>query len=88
MTEAVIMLERSTDEGKNADTIQFQTMRKLRSMFNNEWQVSARGQSPMVMAKEKNKLTVSESRTHCKFFERFVRGAHKRMGDIVKPDWR
>jgi hypothetical protein len=86
MTEAVIMLERSTDKGKNADTIQFQTMRKLRSMFNNVWQASARGQSPMVMAKEKNKLSVLESKTHCEFFERFVRGAHKRMGDIVKPD--
>lgn len=86
MAEAVILLERSTDKGKNAGTIQFQTMRKMRSMFNNIWHASARGQSPMVMAKEKNKLTVMESRTHCEFFERFIRGSHKRMGDIVKPD--
>ena len=31
-------------------------------------------------------MTVSTGKTNGEFFERFIRGAHKRMGDVVKPD--
>ena len=86
MTEAILLLERSTDPGKHADTIQFGTMRKMRSMFSNIHNASSRGQEGMVMAKDSKKMTVTKCKTHGEFFERFVRGAHKRMGDIVKPD--
>ena len=86
MTESVIILERSTDKGRHAETIQFQTMRKTRTMFANIYQASAKGQSDMVLAKDKNKLSLSRCVTHGEFFERFIRGAHKRMGDIVKPN--
>jgi len=40
----------------------------------------------MVMAKETSKLTVTKCRTYGEFFERFVRGLHKCMGEIVRPD--
>lgn len=86
MMEAVIILERSTDKGRHAGSIQFQTMRKTRTMFANIYQASAKGQSEMVLVKDKNKFTLSKGITHCEFFERFMQGAHKRMGDIVKPD--
>lgn len=86
MVEAILLLERLTDPGKHAEVIQFSTMRKMRSMFSNIYHASARGQAEMVMAKDTKKMSVTKCKTHGEFFERFVRGAHRRMGDIVKPD--
>ena len=86
MVEAILILERSTDAGKYADMIQFGTMRKMRSMFSNIYHASAKGQTSMVLAKDTKKMSVSACKTHGEFFERFIRGAHKRMGDIVRPD--
>jgi hypothetical protein len=40
----------------------------------------------MVMAKDMRKLVVTKCPTYGEFFERFVRGLHKRMGEIVSPD--
>jgi hypothetical protein len=40
----------------------------------------------MVMAKETRKLTVTKCPTYGKFFKRFMRGMHKRMGEIDRPD--
>ena len=39
-----------------------------------------------MLAKETRKMAVTECVTFGEFFERFVRGVHRRMGDIVKPD--
>jgi hypothetical protein len=44
------------------------------------------GQQAMVMAKDTRKLVVTKCPTYGEFFERFVKGMHKRMGEIVKPD--
>jgi hypothetical protein len=72
MAEAVVLLEWSTDPGKYADNIQFQTMRKARTMFGNIFVALAKGQSAMVLAKDKVKLRVTKGVTHSEFFERFV----------------
>ena len=37
MKSAVVLLRKSLDKGKNADTVQFSTARKLRSAFSNAW---------------------------------------------------
>lgn len=87
MSAACVMLTRSLDTGKYAPTIQFSTLRKMRGVFTNVFHVSAQGYtSSSVMAKDTRKLMVTESPTYGMFFEAFVRGCHKRMGDIVKPD--
>lgn len=86
VTEAILLLERSTDPGKHVYAIQFGTMHKMRSMFSNIYNASSKGNGGMVMAKDAKKMTVTKCKTHGEFFERFVRGAQKRMGDIVKPD--
>jgi hypothetical protein len=44
------------------------------------------GQQAMVMAKDTRKLVVTKCPTYGEFFERFVKGMHKRIGEIVKPD--
>ena len=38
------------------------------------------------MAKDALKLMVTKCPTHGDWFDRFMLGVHKRMGDIVRPD--
>jgi len=75
MKVAVCMLVRSLDPGKNEPTIQFGTMRRLRSAYSNSWNASARGMQGMPCP------------TDGYWFKRFMLGAHKRMGDEVKTDY-
>jgi len=83
---AIVMLQQSLKTGKYASTIQFGTVRKFSSCFSNIYQASMEGQQAMVMAKDTRKLVVTKCPTYGEFFERFVKGMHKRMGEIVKPD--
>ena len=75
MKLAICMLVRSLDPGKNEDTIQFSTMRKLRSAYANAWNASERG------------LAGEPCPSDNYWFKRFMLGAHKRMGDDVRPDF-
>jgi len=74
MKLATCMLIRSLDPGKTEETIQFSTMRKLRSAYSNTWNASLMGMS--------GEPCPSDSY----WFKRFILGAHKRMGDDVRPD--
>lgn len=86
MGAAVVMLQQSLQPGKNDKTIQFATVRKFWSAFSNAYHASAEGQQAMVMAKDARKLTVTKCPTYGEFVERFMRGMHKRMGEISRPD--
>jgi hypothetical protein len=68
--------------GKYDKTIQFGTIRKFRSAFGNVYH----GQQAMVMAKDTRKIMVTKYPAYGEFFEHFVRGLHKLMSEIVKPD--
>ena len=72
---AMSMLVRSLDPGRNEATVQFATMRRLRSAFSNAWHASARG------------LAGQPCPTDSHWFRRFMLGAHKRMGDEIKTDF-
>jgi hypothetical protein len=39
-----------------------------------------------VMAKDTRKMAVTSCPTYGEFFERFMKGMHKRMGEIIRPD--
>lgn len=87
MGAAIVMLQRTLDPGKyNRDHVQFDTARKLRSAVSNLYHASVRGQEAVVMAKGTQKLLVTRCPTYGDWFERFVKGMHKRMGDDVRPD--
>jgi hypothetical protein len=86
MAAAIVMLQQSLKPGKYTRTVQFGTVRKFRSCFSNIYQASVDGQQASVMAKDTRKLMVTKCPTYGEFFERFVKGMHKRMGEIVKPD--
>jgi hypothetical protein len=83
---AVVMLEVSLNPGKNDDTVQYGTVRKFRSAFSNVFRASKEGQQGSVMMKDTVKMSISTCPTDGLFFEKFTKGCHKRMGDIVKPD--
>lgn len=87
MAAAIVMLELSRNKGKNAEKVQFNTIRKFRAAFSNAYQASASaGTEGMVMAKEQRKMEVTKCPSHGNWFERFNKGCHKRMGDVVIPD--
>jgi hypothetical protein len=83
---AVIIVQRSLDKGRYSDNVQYKTVRKFRAAASNIYHSSADGQGAMVMAKDRRKLQVTKCPTYSDFFERFNRGLHKQMGDIVCPD--
>jgi len=86
MAPAIVMLQLSLQPGRNDKTVQFATVRKFRSAYSNVYHASARGQGAMVMAKDIRKLTVTQCPTYGEWFERFMRGMHKRMGEIARAD--
>ncbi len=84
MGAAVVMLQQSLQPGRNAQHVQFGTVRKFRSAFSNVCQVSAEGQQAMLMAKKTKKLRATKCPTYGENLEQFVKGLHKCMGDVVK----
>jgi hypothetical protein len=83
---AGIIVQRSLDKGRYSDNVQYETVQKFQVAASNIYHSSVDGQGAMVMAKDTRKLQVTKCPTYSNFFERFNRGLHKRMGDIVGPD--
>jgi hypothetical protein len=88
MALAVSILLWSLDPGKMEDTIQFSTVRYLRSVYSNIYLASAELQTGMaVMAQGTSKTYVTDCPSYSYWFERFMRGVHKRMGEEVRSDY-
>lgn len=83
---ALVILQMSLQPGKYDQNVQFGTVRKFRSAFSNAYHASVEGLGATVLAKDTRKLVVTKCPTYGEFFERFMRGLHKRMGEIVRPD--
>ena len=81
----VCMLRRSLEKGRYKDTLQYETMRKLRSVYSNIWHASREMLTTNVMARDLKKTFVTSCPTYGLLFERFMVGMHKRMGDEVPP---
>jgi hypothetical protein len=85
---AVCILIRTLDPGKTEDLIQFSTARNLRSVYSNIYHASAHHQSGLtVMAQGTTRIGVTNCPSYSYWFERFMRGAHKRMGEEVRSDY-
>ena len=83
---AIVMLHKSLDKGKYRDTVQFETVRKLRAAYSNVWGASKHTMTQGVMARDVMKIFVTNCPSHCLWFERFIKGMHCRMGDERRPD--
>ena len=86
MQAAVNLLLRSRSVGINAKNIQYETTRKLRSFLSNFVHATFNGHGDTFMSEDGNGGTVSRSPTNSPWFKRFMRGLHKRMGDVWIPD--
>lgn len=86
MGAAIVTLQLSLNPGKNDKTVQFGTIRKFRSAHSNAYHASVEGQDAMVMAKDTRKMTATRYPTYGTWFETFMKGCHKRMVEVVKPD--
>ena len=82
---AATMLWRSLDRGVRAETIQFGTMRRLRSAYSNAFNSSPEMSGMAVMAHETRRIYQTECPTYGSWFDRFMLGVHKRMGDQSRP---
>lgn len=86
MAAAIVILQLSLNPGKHDKNVQFGTIRKFRSAYSNVYHASLLGLNSMVMAKDTKKMMVTDCPTYGLWFEKFMKGCHKRMGDIVRPD--
>ena len=85
MRVACGLLLRSKDKGRNAPHIQFETVRRTRSMFSNVCHTCERGTGLSLVGTE-GSMMVSNSATNKPWFKRFMLGCHRRMGDVWLPD--
>ena len=79
-------LLRSLDPGKNADTVQYETMRKLRSHYSNFYHTLPGGTGLTTIADGRGTSTFTASPTYSFWFRRYMTGCHRRMGDTWIPD--
>jgi hypothetical protein len=86
MRVACATLIRSMDRGRNAATIQYETMRKLRSHIANFVHTCPGGIGDRFMGGEGAAGAVSNSPTNTEWYRRFMKGCHRRMGNVWMPD--
>ena len=85
MSVACAILLRSKDRGRNAKHVQFETVRRTRSMYSNVSHTCEGGTGQSFMGGE-GSLMVTNSSTNKPWFKRFMLGCHRRMGDVWLPD--
>ena len=83
---AVGMLICSLDEGTNQNTLQFESVRKMKSAFSNMWDVSKLTLTTSLMAKDIRKTYVTSCPSYLLWFERLIIGMDIRMSDMAHPD--
>jgi hypothetical protein len=79
-------LIRSLDVGRNASTIQYETMRRLRSHFSNFYHTTPTGVGLSTAGADGSNMFFTNSPTNSYWFKRFMQGSHRRMGDVWIPD--
>ena len=86
MSVVCAMLGRSLAVGRNPATIQYEMTRKMRSHCSNYAHICPDGLGSVFMGKDRAGSVVTFSKTNSELFSRFATGAHRRMGDNLKPD--
>ena len=86
MLAACTLLHRSLDEGRNSDTVQYGTIRKLQTAASNYSNTTPSGTGLVTVAADRLKQRFTSGPTTSLFFSRFTTGCHSRMGDVVIRD--
>ena len=80
MRWAILTLRRSMDPGRNEKCVQYDTIRKMRSAVTNIHQAAPHGLRDSIASYERSKLWITSVPTHSFWFNRFMSGFHKRIG--------
>ncbi|KAL7580625.1 hypothetical protein ACA910_002141 [Epithemia clementina (nom. ined.)] len=86
MVLAIILLQQLLDRGKNARTIQWDTMQGVHSAMSNFMHTTPGGVGGFVMSDGKRSPHITHSMTNTMWFKCFMDGSHERMGDIKIQD--
>jgi hypothetical protein len=86
MTTAMVLLLRSREKGRNAEFVQYETIRKVRSHFSNFIHTTPGGVGDIFISSDNVVNGISRSGTNTIWFKRFMKGCHSRMGDVWCPD--
>ena len=86
MVPAMVSLQRSLDKGRNSKTIQWDTMRGVRSSFSNFVHTTLTGSKGAVLSDGKRSTRITDSVANSLWFKRFMDGCHERMGDVKIQD--
>jgi hypothetical protein len=86
MMTAMILLLRSREKGKNAEFVQYETIRKVRSYYSNFIHTTPGGVGDMFITSDNMVSGISRSGTNTLWFRRFMKGCNSRMGDVWCPD--
>ena len=86
MRYACAIVMRSLEGGKNAKTLQFGTIRKLRIFASKYCHAGVSGSGPTFMSDDGLSARISNSPTNSLWFTQCMNGIHRRMGDIWLPD--
>jgi hypothetical protein len=88
MGAAIVLLKRSLDPRVTETTVQYNTVRKMRSAFVNIYHASVENQGSAIVGERDGKRFVSmDAPIYSEFFGRFQAGMHNRMGDKVVHDF-
>jgi hypothetical protein len=87
MQAAIDILDQSMDPGKYVEFVQWEAFRKTRSVITNVSQAGVGGLGNSIGAYKRKKMWISTVVTHTFWFERFMEGLHRRVGEIKKQDW-
>jgi hypothetical protein len=83
---AAVLLMRSLEKGKNAEFVQYETIRKVRSHFSNFVHTIPGGIGDMFITSDNVVNGITHSATNTPWFKRFMKGCQSRMGDVCCPD--
>jgi hypothetical protein len=72
--------------GKNASTVQFDTIRKTQTWYGNAYNAGKKFSCETVVGLDQKKQYVSTSHTFGKWFARFMRGARLQMGMVGRQN--
>jgi hypothetical protein len=86
MGVAAVFLLRSLDKGQNANTLQYETVRKVRSFYSNYAHACVGGMGASFTSDDGSGGRISNSPTNHMWFQRFTQGCHRRMGDLWLPN--
>jgi hypothetical protein len=86
MMPAISCLQRSFDPGHNSATVQWDTMRGIRTCYANMIHTTPLGTGGSTLTTGKKAMYVTQSPTNSLWFKRFMIGTHERMGDVKIQD--